>query len=237
MQFFLILAGIIIATLLGGLTAIYFKDKLHIILGFSAGAILAIAFFCLIPEALEISNNYHLTGLFIVTGFIIYMIIERFCHSHNNHTCENLSHSGKFAAIALIFHSLIDGMAIGIALQCNDLIAIIIIIAILSHKFADGLSTVGVVFYNKGKIFDALYFLFCSAFAPIIGVALSFFCVINQHTLSVIFALFGGFFLYLSTSQLLIEAYHCHNSLWTTAATLAGIAVIYIAILLAGNLL
>ena len=40
------------ATLLGGLFALRFKDKLHLILGFSAGAVIGLAFFDLLPEAI-----------------------------------------------------------------------------------------------------------------------------------------------------------------------------------------
>jgi zinc transporter ZupT len=38
-------------TLLGGMFALRLKDRLHLILGYSAGAVIAVAFFDLIPEA------------------------------------------------------------------------------------------------------------------------------------------------------------------------------------------
>ena len=41
-----------ISTLIGGLCALHFKDKLHLVLGFSAGAVIGVAFFDLIPESL-----------------------------------------------------------------------------------------------------------------------------------------------------------------------------------------
>jgi ZIP family zinc transporter len=40
------------STLLGGLFALYLRDRLHLILGFSAGALLGAAFFDLIPPRL-----------------------------------------------------------------------------------------------------------------------------------------------------------------------------------------
>ena len=78
-----------IATLLGGLFALKFKDKLHLILGFSAGAVIGVAFFDLIPESIEIGSGiYDISSITFVTaiGFIIYMILDRtiFFHSHDD---------------------------------------------------------------------------------------------------------------------------------------------------------
>ena len=44
----------LISTFLGGMFALRFKDKLHLILGFSAGAVIGVAFFDLLPEALNL---------------------------------------------------------------------------------------------------------------------------------------------------------------------------------------
>ena len=48
--------GTFIATLLGGLFGLYQQDRLHLILGFSAGALIGAAFFDLIPEAFELGR-------------------------------------------------------------------------------------------------------------------------------------------------------------------------------------
>lgn len=232
-----------LCTLVGGLAAIRFKDSLHLVLGFSAGCILAVSLFCLLPESLEIGIKFYSTQtivLFVAIGFMIYLVFDRLFPGHQHedeHECENLSHSGKFGVLALIFHSMLDGIAVGVVLQCNPAIAAIIILAILSHKFADGLSMVSVIFCNKGKNIEAFRYLLVSAFAPIVGVAISFFIVIPANIFCLLLSLFAGFFLYLSASDLLIEAYHCHKSFWTTVATLAGITIIYFAIQIAGEFL
>jgi ZIP family zinc transporter len=46
-----------IFTILGGLFALKFKDKLHLILGFSAGAVIGVAFFDLLPESIELAGG------------------------------------------------------------------------------------------------------------------------------------------------------------------------------------
>ena len=45
------------STLLGGFFALRLRDRLHLILGFSAGAVVAVAFFDLLPEALDMGRG------------------------------------------------------------------------------------------------------------------------------------------------------------------------------------
>jgi ZIP family zinc transporter len=50
------------STFLGGLFAISFKDRLHLILGFSAGAVIGVALFDLIPESISLgTKNYNIS--------------------------------------------------------------------------------------------------------------------------------------------------------------------------------
>ena len=48
-----IAAAAFLSTLCGGLLALRLRDKLHLILGFSAGAVIGVAFFDLLPEAIN----------------------------------------------------------------------------------------------------------------------------------------------------------------------------------------
>lgn len=227
-------------TLLGGVITLKYKDKLHIILGFAAGCILAISLFALMPEAIELAkeNSQNMTFLYISFGFIGYLIFDRLFGSHNHeddHDCDNFTHSGKFGVFALVIHSLIDGIVVGVVLQCNIAIAIIVIFAILAHKIADGVSIVGTVLGKHGGEKNAFKYLLISALAPVIGIMLSFFVTIPGGVLCIIIPIFAGVFLYLSTSDLLIEAYHHHSNIWTTIATIMGITFIFIAIQIAGQ--
>ena len=48
-----------VSTLAGGLLALGLRDKLHLILGFSAGAVIGVAFFDLLPEAIDTARGFH----------------------------------------------------------------------------------------------------------------------------------------------------------------------------------
>src|SRR5215471_5854187 len=72
--------GTFAATMLGGLFALRLKDRLHLVLGFSAGAVIGVAFFDLLPEALAIGvKHYDVPTLLTwsAVGFFVYLILDR----------------------------------------------------------------------------------------------------------------------------------------------------------------
>src|SRR6185369_11386492 len=145
-------------TLLGGLFALKFKDKLHLILGFSAGAVIGVAFFDLLPEAINLgSANYNTSLITTISalGFIIYMILDRFVILHSHHDEKEEEHHlhsrGKLGAGSLSIHSFLDGIAIGLAFQVSSMVGAIVAIAVLVHDFSDGINTVSLILKNEGQ--------------------------------------------------------------------------------------
>src|SRR5207248_7868930 len=72
-------------TMLGGLLALRLQDRLHLILGFSAGAIIGVAFFDLIPEAVSLAGSKQPVATvlaFVAVGFVGYMILDRTIAPH-----------------------------------------------------------------------------------------------------------------------------------------------------------
>lgn len=238
----LICLGAFIATLLGGLFALRFKDRLHLILGFSAGAVIGVAFFDLIPEAIELANKdievSAITSI-IALGFVIYMILDRFVflHTHNHdhdHTDEALCPRGKLGAGSLSIHSFLDGIAIGLAFQVSSAVGLIVTLAVLVHDFSDGINTVNMILKNRGDKKTAFKWLVVDALAPVIGIIATLFFTLPASFLGILLALFSGFFLYIGASDLLPESHHRHPTIWTTLMTIAGILVLFGAIKLAG---
>ncbi len=229
----------VIATLLGGLVALKYKDKLHLILGFSAGAVIGVAFFDLLPEAIELGRNTYETTLItaiVALGFIVFMVIDRFfsLHAHDDDACENVNHRGKAGAITLAVHSFLDGAAIGLAFKVSPAVGSIVALAVLAHDFSDGINTVNLILKNKGSRKQAFQWLLVDAIAPALGVASTLLFSVTESTLGLILALFCGFFLYIGASDLLPESHHKHPAMLTTVMTILGMAVLYIAVHLAG---
>ena len=238
----LIIIGIatFLATLLGGLFALRFKDRLHLILGFSAGAVIGVAFFDLMPEAINLSSkqfDISIVTSIIALGFVIYMILDRliFLHAHHHEEEQECLHArGKLGAGTLSVHSLLDGLAIGFAFQVSTAVGIILTVAVLTHDFSDGINTVNMVFKNNGNKKEAFRWLLIDAAAPVIGIITTLFFTLSESSLGIFLALFSGFFLYIGASDLLPESHHAHSTFWTTFMTTLGVLVLFIAIRLAG---
>lgn len=229
----------VVATFLGGFFALKFKDKLHLILGFSAGAVIGVAFFDLLPEAIELGLNQYdvpfITSV-MALGFIIFMVLDRTfsIHAHDDEHCENVNHRGKLGATMLAIHSFLDGAAIGLAFKVSPEVGAVVTFAVLAHDFSDGINTINLILKNKGSRDESLRWLALDAIAPALGLLSTFFFSVPEATLGLILASFCGFFLYIGASDLLPESHHGHPSFYTTLMTLIGMAVLHFAVSLAG---
>lgn len=232
----LITIGAFLATLLGGLFALKLRDRLHLILGFSAGAIIGIALFDLLPEALELAGTtYDIDLILAVTavGFVIYLLLDRMLFMHSHDADDGHSHRGAFGAGSLSLHGLLDGIGIGLAYQISPTLGLVVAAAVLVHKFSDGINTVNFILRSGGTRAVALKWILIGALAPVVGVVLTLFFQVSEAHLGLLLALFGGFFLYMGASDLVPESHHAHPNRVTTLMTVAGIATMYLVIHLA----
>jgi zinc transporter ZupT len=219
-----------LCTMLGGLLALRLRDKLHLILGFSAGAVIGVAFFDLLPEAISFAAPYHSAAAVLswtALGFLFYLVLDRILLFHGNSAPR-----GRFAAGVLCLHSLLDGIAIGLAFQASHQVGIIVAIAVLTHDFSDGINTMNIVLKNRGNKSQGMHWLLLDAVAPVIGLASTYFFSLRGAAFGSVLGLLAGFFLYIGASDLIPESYHAHPKFLTTAMTLAGAAVLYLAIAL-----
>ena len=228
-----IAAAAFISTLAGGLLALKLHDKLHLILGFSAGAVIGVAFFDLLPEAVDFGAKFHSPSVILscaALGFLSYLVLDRILAFHGDAAPRS-----PFAAAVLCVHSLLDGVAIGVAFQASHAVGIVVAIAVLTHDFSDGINTMNIVLKNGGSRAQALRWLAADALAPVAGVVSTYFFTLRGLWFGNALALFAGFFLYIGASDLIPESYHAHPKFLTTAMTLAGAAVLYLAIALIGQ--
>ncbi len=223
-----------VATFIGGLFALRFRDKLHLILGFSAGAVAGVALFDLLPEAIELGSKYHSAStiaLFVALGLFGYLILDRLIllHTHEEDDEENAPR-GFFGAFTLAAHSFLDGIAIGVGFQASAVVGAVITAAVLTHDFSDGINTVNLVLRNGGSWQRAFRWLLVDAAAPLAGAASTLFFHIPESYIGLVLAVFVGTFLYLSASDLIPESHHRHPRALTTVMTLLGAALIYLVV-------
>ena len=229
------------ATMLGGLVALRLKDRLHLILGFSAGAVVGVAFFDLLPEAMQLAPGAPATTmLYVAGGFLFYLLLDRLAllhaagHDHDDGHDHALDHAhghgaprSSLGAITLVAHSVFDGLAIGFAFQISATVGVAVAIAVLTHDFSDGINTMNVVLKNGGTRSDGLRWLLADSIAPAVGIGLAFLVHLPSGVFGIVLAVFAGLFLYLGASDLVPESHHAHPKFLTTAMTVLGAALVY----------
>lgn len=227
--------------MVGGSLALRLRDRLHLILGFSAGAVIAVAFFDLLPESLELgipSHDPSTIVAFTALGFVLYLVLDRLLlihdHSEDAHEARADDARGPVRAGSLSAHSFLDGVGIGLAFQVSAAVGVVVAAAVLAHDFSDGINTVNVIVRHGGTFKNALRWLVVDAVAPIVGVLVTLLFAVSQESLALLLAMFAGFFIYIGASDLIPESYHQHPKFLTTAMTVLGVAVLYAAIRIAG---
>ena len=223
------------STLIGGLFALRLSDRLHLILGFSSGAVLGVALFDLIPEAIALAGTRYsvqVTMGTLAAGFLLYMVLDRAIVMHTHMGAESLHtpRRGALGAGSLSVHSFLDGLSIGLAFQVSASVGAVVAIAVLVHDFSDGINTIGLILKNRGGDRTAFRWLIADAVAPIAGAASTLVFRLERPTLGLTLAAFAGFFLYIGASDLLPESYHEHPTVWTTVLTVLGALTMYVAV-------
>ncbi|MDO8523638.1 MAG: ZIP family metal transporter, partial [bacterium] len=193
-------------------------------------------------ESIEIGEKFFDPSeitLWVAGGFLFYLVLDRVIFIHfSSHAAEDdadhaahaLPERGILGAASLSFHSFLDGLAIGLAFQVSSAIGLVVTIAVLTHDFSDGINTVSLILKNRGERKNALRWLFVDALAPVAGAASTLFFSLPEQVLAVMLAVFSGFFLYIGASDLIPESHHAHPKFLTTAMTLLGAGVLFVAI-------
>jgi ZIP family zinc transporter len=233
-----------IATSAGGFLAIKSRDRLHLVLGLSAGLLLGLVAFDLLPEVFELNSNtfgnVRVVAIAFVLGFLALHFAEQFFGSHEpaesdyGHEHKHSANiAGTLGALAMGGHVFLDGVALGLSFKVSNALGIAVFIAILSHAFSDGLNTVSLLIKSGHWTKRAIALLALDAIMRIAGAALGSYVVISDATLSLYLAMFSGFVIYLATSHILPEAHSRHPSRITMLATIAGVIAMW---LIVGNI-
>lgn len=224
------------STLIGGLTAIRYKDKLHRLLGFTAGVIVGVVAFDILPEIFHsiTEHNFSTTGpmIALVVGFLLFHIIEKSILIHHEQEEEYEPHHhpdvGLASALALSGHSFLDGVGIGLGFHVNAAVGIAVAIAVLAHDFSDGMNTVGLMLAHQNRTPRAIGMLVLDAVAPILGALSTLIIHVPDNLLVLYLGFFAGFLLYIGASEILPEAHSKHSSYATIALTVTGVAFIFV---------
>jgi ZIP family zinc transporter len=227
-----------LATTTGGYLAIKSKDRLHLVLGLSAGLLLGLVAFDLLPEIFELNTQEILhapaASVSLIAGFLLLHFYEQLFGSHEpaesdyGHDHKHSSDiAGAFGAVAMGGHVFLDGLALGVAFKVSTDLGIAVFIALLVHAFSDGLNTVSFLIKSGSWGKKGFWLLGVDAVARISGAALGASLAISDNFVGIYLAVFAGIVIYLATSHILPEAHSRHKSRYTIIATLLGVAIMW----------
>jgi zinc transporter ZupT len=233
-----------VSTLLGGLFALRNKDRLHLVLGFTAGVILGVVAFDVLPEIARLSRttgtSFSTPMIALVAGFLFFHVVEKSILIHEAHESEYGAHShhptvGLASALALSGHSLTDGIAIGLAFQVSSSTGLTVALAVIGHDFADGINTMALMLAHGNSRKRSLLLLLLDAVAPVIGAASTLLYTVPDTGLLLYLGAFAGFLLYIGASDILPEAHANHPSRLTMIMTILGAALMWVLIRAIGS--
>jgi len=198
----------LVSTSLGGFCAFALRDRLQPVLGFVAGVLLGVACFELLPESFELSRRLGGDGRVALVApllaFLLFHGLDRLAlvrrgrvalDAHAHHPC-----AGLLSAAALVGHSLLDGVGIGLAFQVSPTIGLMVAAAVVAHDFCDGLATVSLMLRHGNRKTHALGMLALDAVAPLVGALTTLAVDIPAEALAPYLGCFAGLLLYVGAS-------------------------------------
>ncbi len=240
-----ILLGVVtfFSTLAGGVFALK-TSRLSIkyLFAFAAGALIAVSFFDILPEDIDILHDTNIPTIAvmgsIVIAFFFFHVLDRkiafhgMKHGHGTNGNEKALQKGQLTngmvrASGLSIHSLLDGVAIGAAFHIGAQLGAVVALAVIFHDFSDGLNTVTIMLRAGAKKRTAFFWLLLDALTPIVGVLTTFVITLSQEVLAIVLAFFIGEFLFIGAADLLPEAHHRGSSMRVVLASILGVLLIF----------
>ncbi len=200
-----------IASAIVNLTGIYmvYKSKEWVyrfknyLLCFAAGILISTPLLIALPHSMK--HNEH-AGIFALSGFIFMLIVNKFI---NENIDEKEVAFGLTGAVAIGFHSFVDGVIYTITFSASTIIGILSATGLVAHEFAEGLITY--TFLSAGGFSPkkaALYAFIVAGLTTPIGafIVYPFVSILDKSIIQLLTAFVGGMLIYFSASHLIPQA-------------------------------
>jgi zinc transporter ZupT len=202
------------AVILGGSVMILRKNwptrMQETLLALGAGFILALVFLKLVPSSFTFIGES--ASVWILAGFATIHFFEHTVVGHlhfgeeTHHEVMVSKRTGYSAFTGLTIHSFFDGLSISVGFQYNFLLGLLIFLAILLHKFPEGL-TIGSIMMTAGFSRRlVIYSVLGIGAATFLGACTVFLLErIGDDIVGMIFAFSAGTITYVGASDLIPE--------------------------------
>lgn len=222
------LAGVV-GTAMGGVVAVLFSKTgnkvVSFILEYSAGLMVAVVCFDLLPTAFEFSDLITIL-LGVVSGILFAMFLQdKVKYSDNNKTNKKgLLGTGIMMFISIAAHNFPEGLAIGSGYGASIALGISLTIVIIFHDVPEGLALA--LPLKKGG-YSAFKTISAAAISGVptgigafIGASVGY---ISKDVIALCLALAAGAMLYVSVGDLIPESKKIYNGRWSAVGNILGL--------------
>ncbi len=234
----IILFGLIAASaeILGGALVALRKEwprrVQEYLLALSAGFLLALVFFDLIPESLNLLGGT--ASLYIVLGFGMlhffeHTIVGHFHFGEETHADVMVSKLASISAFSGLFvHAFFDGISISAGMQYDFFTGMLIFIAILLHKLPEGFTIASIMIAARQPRKNAFIASLAIGVATMLGILVVFLLSnIDKNFVGIAFAFSAGAATYVGASDLIPEINRSENRI-TPLIVFGGMILFYL---------
>lgn len=240
------LASVIVVSLISIVgILVFFEDEnkikplLLVMVSFSAGALLGDTFIHLLPEAVENGEFGITTSVSVLSGILVFFILEKFVHWHHCHSPHEHKHSKPVAVMSLVgdgLHNFIDGMVIAGSYLVSIPLGITTTIAVILHEIPQEIGDFGILMHSGMQKLKALMWNFIAATTAILGaIVVLVFTANTGQGLAFLIPFTAGGFIYIAGVDLIPEIHKevspC-KSLIQFLSFVGGISIMFALLLL-----
>ena len=230
-----LLLGIYI--LIGAMFVLLSKNRkrfVEISICVAMGVMVMLILLDILPETLEIFNTpmeYLLLIVFIVFGFAVLVILDRFIPDHDDDLTthkddnENFAHIGMISAAALMIHNIIEGMALFTTALTDTKTAIMLSVGIGLHNIPMGMVITSTLTRYKKDRKKALPIISLISISSFLGgiIMMLFSNYITDFVVGLLLSMTIGMLVYIVFMELLPKSRHMSNKKDAIVSFLIGV--------------
>jgi zinc transporter ZupT len=184
------------------------RQRLQLVVPFSAGVLLGVALFGLVPELKE-DAGWLATALLFLAGYGLLIAINKFAypvcptcaHSHDHNACSTELHgfAGPMIAAAAM-HAFLDGWSIAAVQSTTHVgLRVAVPLAVTLHKLPEGIALGGILRASMGSRASAMGWCALAEGATVLGGALGLLMVphLGTHWIAYPLGITAGWLFYL----------------------------------------
>lgn len=233
-----IVAGSAISLLGGAVIFLTKKSRERAIvlaLPFGAGALLAAAFFDLLPEAFELGNTSDLL-IWTLGGFLAFFLLERsasWFHHHHEHRIGAHNHTRNILVmVGDLLHNVIDGIAIAAAFLVNPVSGVITTLAVSAHEIPKELGTFGILLSRGWRDKTVFAANVLTAVGTLVAATLTYWFGHVVHLPEAeLLAITSGFFIYIAASDTIPDIHEQPHRVGMLQAGVLLLGIIFVGVI------